>query len=54
MNYTVYPTSTQLVEMNSIEIQRSLVTLIRRSKARLFARWEVVNNKLICKWQLAE
>jgi hypothetical protein len=53
MNSTLYPFNTQTRAANSTE-QYALCTLVQRSKTKLFAQWDIVNSKLVCKWHLAK
>lgn len=51
---TVYSAITSAIEINSPAGQSVTPTGNKPSPARLPAPWEVIDNKLICRWVLTD
>jgi len=49
----VHSSTTPAIETDSIEEQDAALP-INKPTRRLFARWEMVDNKLVCKWLSAD
>jgi hypothetical protein len=50
---TTHASSTDVINLNSPETSHPAATNEPSSK-KMTARWEIVNNKLVCKWLLVD
>jgi hypothetical protein len=51
---TVHLTTTNAIAIDSPAGQSAAPTINKPSRTGLFAHWEIVDNKLVCQWQLAD
>lgn len=54
MTSTVRLTTTDAIAIDSPAGQSVAPTVNKPSRTRLFAHWEIVDNKLVCQWRLAD
>ncbi|GEM_PF-2338685 len=51
---TDHSTTTQSIDVDSTDVQSVAPAVNKLSRARLYATWEMVDNKLVCKWRSAD
>lgn len=54
MIFTIHSATTPAIAMDFLAVQSIAPTENKTRRKPLSARWEVINNKLVCQWILAD